>query len=112
MTSKTISVLTPAAASYLFDKAIETVRRAAKLGLVEVAFTMTMTRKVVRLITLESALRYWKVNLPESQPGFEQTLLTMASNGFPITVAGQLYQVLHPFSIATPGDSSILPDAE
>ena len=103
-------VLTPLAASVLFGKSGEAVRRATAEGLVESPCALRFSERLIRLINLDSAIAYWHRNpWPAYLPPLEATLEHMRLNGLTFHaqlgdgVAGTIeddplchFRVLHP----------------
>ena len=93
-----VEVLTPLAASRLFERSPEAVRTASRKGLVRTELVIDMERRPVRLVTLESAFTYWGVSRAED---FEEQLDRMRANSIVLSIFGGIYRVLHPRPVVT-----------
>ena len=83
-------VLTPKAAMVLFGISDAAVRAARLHGKVKPELTIAVTDKPVHLISLDSALRFWK--LPDDMQG---TLARMRQYGTTAAVGPEFYNILH-----------------
>ena len=95
-------VLTPLAASVLFGKSGEAVRRAVKEKQVKSPIALMFGAKPIHLIDLDSARRYWlREPWPSYRRNLEQQLTEMRCNGMTIDYSGALtrYRVLHPYAL-------------
>lgn len=90
-----VEVLTPVAASRLFARSPEAVRTASRKGLVRTELVIDVETRPVRLVTLESALKYWDVGRSRD---FESQLDHMRRHSAVLSVSGGTYRVLHPWS--------------
>lgn len=91
-------LLTPLAASKLFKKSPEAVRKAVRNRQVFVEFNLRPSNRIIVLIQLESAMRYWGT---QSSHDFEMRLNEMRDNGMTLSVSGLPYNVLHPTPLLT-----------
>lgn len=103
-----IEVLTPIAASTLFGKSTEAVRRASREGRVRTRFELNFNgRDNIRCMDLESALHYWAEDpWPAYRGTLAQNLKDLRDFGMLIEVSGDVYRVLHPWPLVhrLPGD--------
>ena len=90
-------LLTPKAAAKLFGKSPEAVRKATRLGRVEVVFDLSFSDKRVGLSRLSSAIKYW------GQPD-DNLLSEMRQNGHVLSISGLAYNVLSPTPLVTMRD--------
>ena len=113
MNSQPREVLTPLAASVLFGKSGEAVRRATAEGVVTSPCTLRFSDRPIRLIDLESAIAYWhRSPRPEYSGPLRAALKEMRLNG--MTFAAQegnynddsisddplcTFRLLHPFPL-------------
>ena len=88
-----MEVLTPLAASRLFERSPEAVRTASRKGLVRTELVIDVERRPVRLVTFESAFTYWGVSRVAD---FEEQLDLMRANSIVLSIFGRMYRVLHP----------------
>ena len=100
-----LELLTPLAASALFEKSPEAVRKAVRNGHVFVRFNLRATEKNVDLIRLDSAIDYWGT---QNSHDFEMRLNEMRDNGLTLSVDGLGYNVLHPTPLLTLRDGQEL----
>ena len=101
-----VQVLTPLAASVLFGRSGEAVRRAAREGHVRTRLALAFTAKQVRLLDLRSAVRYWAEDpWPSYREPLESALASMRRCGVTLRYAATDYEVLHPYPLAAMGDS-------
>ena len=84
-------LLTPSATAGLFGVTPAAVRQARIRGRVESPFSLEVAGRPADLLTLESAVRFWRKALVNPD-----TLDRMRSNGLLITVRGKIFNVLHP----------------
>ena len=114
-------VLTPLAASFLFGKSGEAVRRATAEGHVISPVELQFSERPIRLIDLHSALGYWHRTRPAHLAKVEATKLEAALADmrlYGITFFGQVgsfadgsvsddpltyYRVLHPLPLVVRG---------
>ena len=99
----TIDVLTPVAASVLFGRSDEAVRRAVAEGLVHSPIALQFGVQPIRLIDLESAKAYWmRSERPSYMGPFAAEIRRMRSYGITFTDSWKIdqYRVLHPFPLA------------
>ena len=114
MKPREIDVLTPLAASVLFGKSNEAVRRAAAEGHVKTSCVLEFSHKRrVRLLDLNSAKAYWlRGERPSFLEWFESEVEGMRRHG--ITFARSLalphYRILHPEQLMKPGSLAKDPD--
>ena len=107
-------VLTPIAASVLFGRSNEAVRRATSEGVVKTACVLEFSAKRrVRLIDLESAKSYWLRGERRSyRDSFEAEVQRMRGYGitFGRSAATTQFRILHPFPLMVPGSLVKDPD--
>ena len=87
-------LLTPLAASRLFKRSSEAVRTAVRIGHVASVCTVALSSKPVRLISVNSAIKYWKKPLD-----FPEEIKRLRLYGVIINVQYYLYFVLHTTSV-------------
>lgn len=75
-----IEVLTPIAACALFGKSAEAVRRAVAEGHVKSRFELRFGARPIRLLDLDSAMKYWHRSSQPSLRPIEDDLATMRFN--------------------------------
>ena len=93
-TEPPIEVLTPLAACALFGKSAEAVRRAAREERVIELFELWLTEKRVRLIELQSAIKYWARDpWPTYLEPLEEQLDRMRRNGVSVSEVHQVGRV-------------------
>ncbi|MDE0052603.1 MAG: hypothetical protein OXO52_22705 [Rhodospirillales bacterium] len=98
-----IDVLTPVAASVLFGRSDESVRRAVAEGLVHSPVALQFGAQAIRLIDLESARAYWmRTERPSYREPFAAEVERMRSCGITFSDSSEIdrYCVLHPFPLA------------
>ena len=98
-----VDVLTPVAASVLFGRSDEAVRRAVAEGLVRSPIALKFGAQAIRLIELESAKAYWmRTERPSYVEPFAAEVDRMRSCGITFTDSweSEHYRVLHPFALA------------
>ena len=99
----TIDVLTPVAATVLFGRSDEAVRRAVAEGLVRSPIALHFGAQPIRLIELESAKAYWmRTERPSYMEPFAAEVDRMRGCGITFTDAWEIdrYRVLHPYPLA------------
>ena len=82
-------VLTPLGASLLTGRVPEAIRVARAQGHVKVPLVAQFGKHPVRLISLESAIKYWQID-PRSHE-----LKQLREAALPIRVNGQTFSILH-----------------
>lgn len=85
-----LELLTPAAASVLFNKSLDTIRRATRIGKVEIAFHLRVVSREIALIRLDSAVEYWG-----QSSGYAKQVEAMRENGLTLGVGRLVYNILH-----------------
>ena len=93
--SMPVEVLTPLAAARLFERSSEAVRTASRKGLVRTELVIDIETRPVRLVTFESAIKYWGVSRVVN---VEEQLEQMREHSIVLSVFGGTYRVLHPRS--------------
>ena len=114
MRPKEKDVLTPIAASVLFGRSNEAVRRATSEGHVTTACVLEFSAKRrVRLLNLESAKSYWlRGERPSYRESFEDEVQRMRLNGisFERSATATRFRILHPFPLMILGSLAKDPD--
>jgi hypothetical protein len=85
-------VLTPQAATTLFNISASAVRQARLGGHVYTTFTVDLTGRPLHLLHLQSAIEYWE---DKKRDDFADALDNMRKNGHVLGVSGIGYNVLH-----------------
>ena len=96
-------VLTPVAASVLFGRSDEAVRRAVSVGLVHTPIALQFGAQAIRLIDLESAKAYWmRSERPSYMEPFAAEVDRMRNCGITFTDSWEIerFRVLHPLPLA------------
>ena len=106
-------VLSPMAASVLFGKSPETIRRAVNEGHVRSPFALQFGSKAIRMIDMDSAKAYWlRSGRPSYMGAWSSEIERMRD--YSITVyrsrARTHYRILHPFELMLSGSRAKIPE--
>ena len=109
-------VLSPIAASVLFGKSAEAVRRAVSEEHVESPFALQFGTKAIRMIDLDSAKAYWmRSERPSYMESWSTEVERMRRNGVTVFRSEALthFRILHPYQLMVSGSLAAIPeDAE
>ena len=106
-------VLSPIAASVLFGKSYEAIRRAISEGHVELPFALQFGSKAIRMIDLDSAKAYWmRSERPSYMASWSSEVGKMRLNGITVfrSEAQTRYRILHPFHLMISGSQAEIPE--
>ena len=112
MNTEPKDVLSPIAASVLFGKSTEAVRRAISEGHVESPFALQFGSNVIRMIDLDSAKAYWmRSERPSYLESWSSEVERMRRNGLTVYRSAALgrYRILHPFHLMISGSQAKIP---
>ena len=86
-----VELITPLGAVFLFGKSTPTVRLAIREGKVRTEIELHIEQRPIRLIELESAIKYWG----KDYQYFESELKELHRGAFMLQVVGFKYKILH-----------------